>query len=403
MARRSQSKTAIGSEQKDLFVKLKAALAAGLLSSLALFPLHAQAERWDLNDVTMVMPMTLGAESRALLTPISTGDKGQLLSTEAFSKLPDPFVINMKQEEALKRLKVVAMRIDPCFRETENEACRPVLRISWQPHHGDYYVDAAIHSFYQLTEDEFGSLTSKLLELKAANQGDLAGKLPLGVHPIIAKQGLKGPYWKALKATILRFAGETNLFRMTFMTLLGRTNMWTFGGFENKGNGLEPIKIARTDATIQTALIHAQPPFHFDGGIDPEPSKKEINVNEIMKGTMRLALPRLTAKERKMVDSSFESSVIFENPRRFTSENLDCVSCHVAQPVKQWILNFDPATGALAQGKAYENPEFDLTNNSATKRLTNQLRALGYYTKMLVISQRVINESAEVAAAMNQR
>ena len=49
----------------------------------------------------------------------------------------------------------------------------------------------------------------------------------------------------------------------------------------------------------------------------------------------------------------------------------------------------------------YKNKKYNLDNISFRKLNTQQLRALGYMGTDLAISQRTINESAEVAEALN--
>ena len=111
----------------------------------------------------------------------------------------------------------------------------------------------------------------------------------------------------------------------------------------------------------------------------------------------------------QMLDNSnlllkeFKAITRVENPREFTPENMDCVSCHVAQQARQWsVLNRpDLSLKDLWNSTKYSNPNHNMENKSTEILNTQSIRAFGYFDRATVISQRVINESAEVADAVN--
>jgi hypothetical protein len=79
---------------------------------------------------------------------------------------------------------------------------------------------------------------------------------------------------------------------------------------------------------------------------------------------------------------------------------MDCVNCHISQPARQ-LLAEQKAWPSLEE--EYKNPNYDLTNKSTKLLSTKQMRSVGYFNDRLVIAQRVINESAEVADWLNSK
>lgn len=92
------------------------------------------------------------------------------------------------------------------------------------------------------------------------------------------------------------------------------------------------------------------------------------------------------------------------NPHLFNPENMDCASCHVAQPARVWLERnrSDLGLETLWNQHAYKNPRHNLKNISPDLKNTHIIRAFGYFGENIAISQRVIHESAETADAINR-
>ena len=352
---------------------------------------------WDLNDVSILMPLPKADELPRMLQTSSTGTQGALLPRAWLDSIPKPFVVNRPHDKSIEALRVVALRIDPCFKNTATSPCRHMVRMSWQPIMDNTAVDAALHTFYDLSPGDFAKLADELWRLREPYGKDIAGK-PLDVHPVLKQQGFGGDYFKALSSTLLSYCGEKSLTRMTVMQLGGRTNVWIFTGLDTPKR--TPIKIARIDATVQTIAVHAQPPTQFDGGlfkstVDPsdflEPSMQP-ELNKFLRGT--------SAFDRTLFPKVLDTIAFLETPAPdSTPETIDCASCHITQAARVWIGKHAP--DAKPSRPAFANPGgFNLENISPLAGLTNQLRAFGFIQQQAVVSQRVINESATVAAAM---
>ena len=384
---------------------LVVAAACGHEAAPANGPVHAavshEARAWDLNDVSLLLPFPQQADLPRMLQATSKGARGALLAKTWLDSIPNPFVINIQHAIAIQQLRAIAIRIDPCVKSKPGAACRYMVRMSWQPFaeaNGKLAaVDAAVHSFYELSAADFGALAGRLWALR---QPVTAGK-PLDIHPVIAAEGLGGPYWTAVKDALLAYCGEQSMTRLTVMQLGGRTNVWVFSGVEKDKQGkLAPLPIGRIDSTVQTIAVHAQPPFQFDGGL----FKTEVAPTDHLEP---IAQPELNAFLRDSRTFDRGTAVKIVDTLRFlevpaadsTSDSVDCASCHIAQAARVWLGKYMPA--AQATRPAFTNAGgFNLSNVSKLTGLTNQLRAFGYIYQSPVISQRVINESAVVALEM---
>src|SRR5688572_14360033 len=112
------------------------------------------ARAWDLNDVSMLLPFPAADDMPRLLQTSSRGAMGELIPKAWLDTVPKPFVVNIEHAPSLAPLRVIAIRIDPCFKATPSAPCRTMVRMSWQPfvdHAGTFSaIDGALHTFYDL-------------------------------------------------------------------------------------------------------------------------------------------------------------------------------------------------------------------------------------------------------------
>ena len=108
-----------------------------------------------------------------------------------------------------------------------------------------------------------------------------------------------------------------------------------------------------------------------------------------------------TANATKQRDY-FTALAAVENPMTHTAETVACVACHVSTFV----------TSARAAGSSIDPltlPErytsrFDLSTAAGKSATTPQtIRALGYVARQPLISQRVVNDTAQTLAEIEQR
>jgi hypothetical protein len=136
------------------------------ISLLIIFAsLNTFANQWDLNDVTYIMPLPTNADENNLLKLKSPGLGGELLKPEFLKEMP-VLSIRHNPEEITQRLRVMTVRIDPCFPLPTPTSCQKQIRLVWQPvsidkHKNVITLDMALHSFYVLTDEEFKLLTNE--------------------------------------------------------------------------------------------------------------------------------------------------------------------------------------------------------------------------------------------------
>lgn len=358
---------------------------------------------FDLNDVSVLLPLPKMGDWNYMPSASTKAAKGVLLSKEVFELVPQLLQL-ATNEEVYSSLHAVGIRIDPCFAEGHGPIkCQTQIRMVWQPlsneENDTSTFDASLHTFYQLTAEEFKSLVAELKKIKSDLniQTDLTA--PLGVNPTIKKQGYTGEYYTRLINTIYKYVGESNFSRITFMQLNMGGDVWTFGGFDIVNGKLKTIQIPKIDFSKQIFRNGANPrPIWFIGGITPEPEDAE-NLNILTRDSRKLS-----PQDEEAIIAAAKAAFKFENPKLHNPGTVDCVSCHVAQPAKIWAQRQYPwlRLDQINREIIYANDQFNLRNMSPMQIHTNIVRAFGYFMDAPIVAQRTINESAEVANYLNQ-
>lgn len=357
---------------------------------------HAQA--WDVNDVSILLPLPATTNSAGILLPSTQGQGGELLPEKYLAMLP-PLT---RQISASSQLAVVGVRIDPCFPgvSTDAEPCHYQIRMMWQPlvANGDTMsaLDAAVHTFYELTPDEFRAMTAKIAALNTSSGAATVG-LPLQTHPVIASQGLGGAYWQQLRAIFLSYAGEARFVRFTFMTVETANTMWDFGGFDVVGGKVTRMVIPRIETRLQSFINSGTGDEAFRGGAKP-PALGDVDTFNRITDKSSTLTPTDTTVLRASVDSAYR----VENPKLNSPSTIDCASCHSAQPARLWAESQFPDLGLDQSQYRFESP-YNLTNVTARATDTHLMRSFGYDGTRPAINQRVINESAAVADALSRQ
>jgi hypothetical protein len=358
---------------------------------------------WDLNDVSYLMPIPNVVGSDGLLGIAAPGKGGALITDKVANSLPI-LAFGMDQEQTNEALRVIGVRVDPCFPLPTPQSCQRQIRLVWQPLETTRRkevrtVDAALHTFYVLDDSEFAFLLTDLDAWKKQFNVKTQG-LPLQVHPAWAQQGDQSPSLAAFNEIVKKYAGAQNMTRLTLMVLRGAGDMWMFAGFDMQGGELVAATVPRLNRRSQTFINQAIPRDHFTGtGIAPAPQGEDTINNLAFKSELLM-----TVETEETIRKEARAIFRIENPKVFSPENMDCVSCHVAQPAKHWILNNRPEINIeqIWSADMYRNARYDLTNVTPTIWDTRRIRAFGYFGDGPAISQRVINESADVADIINQ-
>ena len=82
---------------------------------------------WSLNDVSYLLPLPESIQNVQLLNPLSEGFGGPLLNSTYFESLPK-LTAELDNATIRNDLRLVAVRIDPCFPKPAPEICQKQIR-----------------------------------------------------------------------------------------------------------------------------------------------------------------------------------------------------------------------------------------------------------------------------------
>lgn len=342
-----------------------------------------QRQALGLNDVTLFLP----------LEPLDAGspfprpaEMVPFYVFERVSTLPGDVLTDFA------RLRVVAVRFDACDRSAPGEcpAGAPgVFRLVLQPVMGDGAVeDVTFHAFYPVPPEEVWPVVDELRALAAL--APLPVERALGVRTAF----LEAPAYRAgVGALVSRYARAARLSRLT---LFGQLTMraalvWVFRGQQLEGGVMVPIRIPDIADTAQQVLLTGGTSYSVTPVADA-PAGFRVSLDDI---SFRGTTP---AAQRE----ALEALGAVDNPALHTADTVQCVSCHVATTLLgPRAADAGVALDALAS--PYRNPRFDLTPLGDESLRFRTLRALGYLHRAPLVSQRVVNESAQVVDELERR
>lgn len=348
----------------------------------------------SLNDYSILIPLPEITDFEKLIRPDDHGEKGLLIPFNAFDPLPQLVVQTDNRMIYKNNLRLIAMRLDPCFSEVVAEKCHRQIRLVWQPlifgNDKTLTLDAAVHTFYEFDEMVW---TSFLQEWKSLSSGQLSD--PLQAHPVIKNEGFSGPFYLRLQQLLLQYCGEKNLVRITAMAVRGREQVWIFQGFNMVSQGAlrlaQPISIPRVDSLSELAVFKVSVQSDFFGGLNPVPDG-DSNFFRFVSNSQKAKQNLSEVDMKQIITIAFD----YENPKVHNTASLDCVSCHLAQSVRRWGEQNFPLWNWQQDFKDhYASPWFRPIALSKGFQ-PNQFRAFGYFADQPVISQRVINETLAV-------
>ncbi len=382
-----------------------------------------------MNDVSILFPLPSSeADIQNLLAPSASGDRGALvpsaLYTGAGPITGTTLVENSVELAAYSALRVVALRLDPCFAslapDPHGVGCTAQLRLVFQEvtwnANGVRAFDSALHAFYTLTRGEFLALAQALVNLRVTNtSGDALG--PLAPHPILVRQGLGGAMSKGLQQLVLQYAGAENLSRLAQMS--SQTEGITFGGASWTMSVFDV-----PDGGTTVATPRAIPTLAADGGAvtlqtigagsgspiaDPDAGPAFFSASFQPLTTSNDSFAALDDGQPNSVSlpdrqAALDGLVRVENPADNSPNTIDCGSCHLATPSEQSVgmpvFSFNDTTSPLAfvpDGKSVTSADMALV---VSEGMFN-IHAFSYFDDAPGINQRVVNETAAVVEYLN--
>ncbi len=345
----------------------------------------------DLNDVSWLVPL-----SSSMLSLESTGARGALLPRALYDALP-VLLPNTTSEALHGDFRIVGIRVDPCFpTDAHNTGCLKQLRLVAQPVVFTPLAtthDAALHLFYDLSEADWADVRATLRDLKALAGRSTQGA-PLDVHPVLRAQGLGGAYGAKLHALVTRLCGAQNLSRVAFMRLVQEDVAWRFGALDVVNGVLVADVIPRLNALTEQGVQEFGNTTFRSGELQPEAAGDQLPV--------LLSESELRLTDDRTLQRAVTSALRLENPGRSSPETADCGSCHVATRAltnakRQRQLDVSTHADAFVGAS-----RFNLNRVDAVGDDPRALRAFGYFGDKSALSQRTINESAEVAEALSR-
>ena len=352
-------------------------------------------QRLELNDVSFLLPLPAPNRLDSLLGLSVGGDLGPLLPRPLYERLP--LLVEGQDEAALfDELRVVSVRVDPCFPGSappNPPSCVRQVRLVAQPVVVDQGVvttrDATVHLFYSLAPARFDGVLRRLFELD-----ELAGTLtngPLDVHPVLRRQGLDGPYGARLRTLVLEACGPATLSRVAVMSVDAQGAAWQFTAFDVRAGELVDDVIPRLPMLKVQAFQEFGSDSFRNGALVPAAFGDPLDLL-LSEREMRLL-------DRRSLDRALTSALRIEHPERSSPKTVDCASCHVASRARRNAEAFH-RVDTSGHVDRFQAPGFDLSRVDEAKDDPRALRAFGYFGRASAFSQRTINESAQVALAL---
>jgi hypothetical protein len=349
----------------------------------------------DLNDVSWLLPLPAASQLDALLSLDANGGRGPLLPRALYDTLPG-LVAGEDPSAMYAKLRVVSIRIDPCFPATATGGCIKQLRLVAQPLFISQLTtstdDGTVHLFFDLSDADFADATRTVWQLRALANGATTGQ-PLDVHPVMRAQGLRGTYATTLHAMVKRLCGAQNLSRLAFMRLVQHDVAWRFGAFNVVGGALVEDPIPRLNALTQQGVQEFGNTEFRSGELQPAPSGDQLSV--------LLSESELRLTDQRTFERAVTAALRIEHPARSNPKTADCGSCHTASRALSNARKERPVDLSAHEDRYVANPRFDLRRVDAIGDDPRGMRAFGYFENLSAFSQRTINESAEVAEAMS--
>lgn len=350
-----------------------------------------------LNDVTILVPLPPSVAEPVVARASDRGEDQELITPDAFDGLmmwlPAGFA-----RPAYGRLHVVAVRFDLCDRDGPGP-CPPDadgrMRLVFQPilDGNDGADDVGVHVFYSIPSSDVPEAVGALRSL--ARRRHTATDAPLQPSPALA--AFDASYAAALRDLVRRYARSRAVVRMTInardanhLASTGETR-WFFTGIEGSSSEAPPTLVASSHTAGQfvtfegRASYTATPPADAPFGLSDVLLQSAFDAND-------------DGGKRKLLNAIVQA----DNPLVSATKNVSCVACHAATvvtAVRAATSSIDPASlpGYYASSRdlSVAYGRLDATPNT--------LRAFGWLGVQPMISQRVVNETAQVLDEIEQR
>lgn len=329
-------------------------------------------------DVTVLLPLT------STLSATTEGRHGILVPRAHFDAITrhEPLTRTDEPDALYDALKVVAVRLDPCFVEARQaKDCPSQVRLVLQPTFPTGPAapagttsstlttrDAALHAFYAVPRKELRALAQDLRALRGEAAGDA-----VSVHPSPDR----------VADLVLDHLGQDRLTRITHMSVHASNEAWVFAGFD-----IDPETGRRTDLLVPGGIETPAHDFRFEQHLTNTGTDGELAASLIPEPVIEPDIAGfLDARRRDSLSAESRAAALaaFDrllDPAQHDPGTADCASCHIASA----------ATHFAARTAQTPASPYDDTKNQ---------RMLGYYFDAPTVSPRVLAETDLVVDALN--
>jgi hypothetical protein len=361
----------------------------GAAGGMPLYPL-------EMNDVTIMAPLPASLNTPVLLRADDLADDGTALVPPA---LIDRLLSAGSFGESIatlapvyEDLHLVAVRFDLCDRslagacpDTEDARMRLVFQPLLDPPSAQ---DVGFHAFYTIRNEEIADAVAVLQKLAMTAPPQTGA---LRVSPALSAADPE-PYAAQVRAFVRRYGGEARLLRLTTnaQNLNSAAVAWNLRGLEKKGSTFAEMTIAGTTDSSERVTLSGTASYDTVPIADT-PSGLPVALSEAL-------FDRADAPSKS---ASLAVLAAVDNPLSMTTQTVACVGCHVSTVVMS--ARASAALDPLTLPGRYTS-KYDLsTAGGKSAETPRTLRALGYFGKLPMISQRVVNETAQVLTEIEQR
>lgn len=356
-------------------------------------------------DVTIIYPLPPASDINLMVWGNTLSvSYGRLVPQAAFNQITLPLDPRAGSKTrttgttAWNELRLVGVRLDPCFGsrgEVPDAQCKNQVRLVFQGIHGVNNTsageDGAIHVLYELPRAELLTLAREIISLTDREGGYTPG--PLGVHPILQRQGVWGGFGQGLKTLLRQHVGEDRAVRMTFFARVDALqSAWHFGGFDHKGAVWERLQIPTTTTTEQE-LLGGFPNAGELAGSTPTPGTSGDDLRLLLNSSMANLADDAARR------AAFGAALRIENPGKHTPDTVDCLSCHVAMAARS-LGESQYGLSSVGHPDRFTSTR-DLRYTPPSEPSLENLHALSYLGTELGVNQRTANETAAISFALS--
>ncbi|MEO8704906.1 MAG: hypothetical protein ABI867_32940 [Kofleriaceae bacterium] len=351
-----------------------------------------------LNDVSILLPLPADPSTPVLVGIGGDGEGSELIAPNLVASLVGANAIGPKNGDVVTydQFHVVALRVDLCPRDSAGPCAEGLdgrLRVVLQPIFANAQQlvlshDIALHAFYPIPAGELASVVAELRALAAIQ--DVPIDTPLGVNTGIAS----AEYTARLRALVMTYARADQLVKLTVIGQNAESAAfaWIFGGFERRDGVFAPIVIPGLGTKTHQHVLDGggDTIYQLTPGIDSPPGFA-IAING----------QRFAAASQDEKVFALDALAAIQNPLRHDANDLQCASCHVATFLTARRSESAAIDPQLLPDR-YPSP-YNLANDTLASHDSRVVRAFGWGGSAPTISQRVVNDSAQVVTEIEAR